>query len=197
MEQMAVPRIEKTAGKFFDVSWPDYTDTMLRAGSAKASVDIANEDRLLKAQELEIAANDSAFNKLFKMAELGIGAMDMNARNRIAGERNSIDWFRTALEADHNRAVLAQRMQEFEINRQFKNAEIANRYNGLGIGMGSAPQPTTRGFRTGLPAGVVLGNNTAPVSSSMPTPASSSMPTPATNYFAPKFTINSTQPAAK
>lgn len=174
---MDTPRIQNTTGKSFDGSTPDYgsilaysskagLDFMLDAGRTSAAVDTANENTLLRAQELQLQANNSAFEKLIAMTKLGVDLQDNVAKNNIGRERNSIDWFQTALQADQNKMALGLKMEELEMQRQHHNADIKykysalnqNGYSGTGVntsgggggmfkqGWGGASQPSTTTF---------------------------------------------------
>jgi hypothetical protein len=141
------PRIQNTTGKSFDGSMPDYTAIlsdsgkaglgfMLDAGRTSAAVDTANENTLLRAQELQLQANNSAFDKLIAMTKLGVDLQDNVARNNISRQRNSIDWFQTALQADQNKMSLGLKMEELELARRSHNAEIGYKYAALNQGYG-------------------------------------------------------------
>lgn len=174
MQQMQVPTIERSSGgKFFDGSIPDYTQIMLEAGKAKASTEIANNEVLLRAQALELDAHNKAIDQMLGMAELAAQIEDSRAKNALAGNRNTLDWFRTGLEAQQNRATLGLKMQELEQVRQYRNAEIGARYaeifnrQGRGGGVagtvapansGGASFQTGSGFRQGVPASFFSGS---------------------------------------
>jgi hypothetical protein len=108
----------------------------------KASVearDLQHRELMLAAMKLEQEANDSAMNRLIDMAKVGIETQDRMAVRRINEDRNAMDWYKTLVETDTNKAELAYKIQELEYLRK-------NRSDAIGGRMGyysSATQPAT------------------------------------------------------